>query len=412
MRMNLGVLCGFAYIFLLSIQLTLVWVEVRRQRNTLRNIDLRNLPNPTPWHRIVVVQPILSGDPMLSQVLQKNLRSLPPQVHFLWLIDHADKEAQRIANAILEVSMKEYPPDEATLDPSNPRVSILLCPTAETDINPKSFKLQLALEKVHREYFVVLDDDTMICPQTLSTTIDWLEFVDLYTGLPSYHRGVNLWSDLVAHFVNNNAVKTYLPPNVIFPPISINGMFYGVKTNTLRTMGGFRSIWHVLCDDHAIHQLFVQHGKIIKQGIARVEISTNLTGALAYMRLMHRWMVFASLLIRQQYWFIQVTLGILLGLPPILLWIALLQSGSNWHSLVFVTALLGLRQLIIALVQRVAFDQVLSTNWWRSLVAELVQPFQLVSALIWPMIVWREKRIRVDSPNAFRILQPNDTCSQ
>ena len=43
---------------------------------------------------LTLVQPILSGDPLLESRLASNLSELPEQA-FLWLIDESDTEAQR-----------------------------------------------------------------------------------------------------------------------------------------------------------------------------------------------------------------------------------------------------------------------------------------------------------------------------
>ncbi|MEZ6134885.1 MAG: glycosyltransferase [Pirellulaceae bacterium] len=338
--------------------------------------------------QFTIVQPILSGDPLLAATLAENASQLP-NCPFLWLVDDDDSEAKAVSTHIKD-----------SVDRRD--LQIILCPAAPVDVNPKSFKLELALAQVKTTYFVVLDDDTMITASSLQAAHSSLVCHDLATGLPTYQRGANVWSDLVAHFVNNNSVTTYLPLLNFFAPLSINGMFYVAKTETLRELGGFSCIQHLLCDDYAVAQWFRCHGKTIHQDTSRQRIATSITSARRYRQLMHRWMSFALLLTGDQPLKIQILLATFLGLPPILLTLAL--ALSVWHAWTFVAMgiVLAIRQATIWVAHRSAFGKPLSTNLGLSLLAELLQPLHLVSAACVPYIRWRGKLVRVSRDQRYR----------
>ena len=288
----------------LSLQLTKLFLVAMSLRwhalivSSLRLPESKTVsPDVATVADITVVQPILSGDPLLAETLQYNLKSLAQTVRFLWLIDVKDEIGLETAIKIAPYAKfrtidtekncrqpirNEPVADEPYVAEPNTRVCILLCPEASANRNPKSFKLKLALQFVSTRYFAVVDDDTTLENESLETAIEMLQLVDLYTGLPSYHRGHSAASDMVAHFVNNNSVLTYLPPTTLFPPISLNGMFYVARSETLCRIGGFAAIESDLCDDYALSRLLRRHGTTVYQGITRQAIATTVNGSRHY----------------------------------------------------------------------------------------------------------------------------------
>ena len=59
-------------------------------------------------------------------------------------------------------------------------------------------------------------------------------------------------------------------------------------------MGGFAPIAGQLCDDYALASLVKQHGGTIRQGITPQYLQTTVAGPSQYVRLMHRWFLFAN----------------------------------------------------------------------------------------------------------------------
>ncbi len=385
--MALAAVCvGYLAIHVLKWWLARRYIARERVRS---EVEARSF-EPKQW---TIVQPILSGDPKLPELLARNLSALGPEVRFLWMLNECDQLAIDIANQV------------CSRFPSVPdRVRVVLCPAAESNVNPKSYKLQLALADVTTDYFVVLDDDTTITKNALQDASLRLEQSELYTGLPCYERGINLWSDLTCHFVNNNSILTYLPPLAFCPPLSINGMFYVMKTETLKRLGGFQPILYSLCDDYAIHQHFVKHGLRIHQGVAFQNITTSIKSFRIFHQLMHRWMVFGVLLFREQNMGRQMMLGLFLGLPPCLLLVVLSTCWVSWLQFIFTLIVIVMRDCLIAEVQRSVFGKPLSRNWLLSVVAELLQPYFVLLATCYQTIQWRRHRIKVGRGQSFVII--------
>lgn len=341
---------------------------------------------------VTILQPILGGDPALRATLQGNLRRISPAARFVWLIDEADRTGRDAAEPLIAAA---NPPE---------RVRVQLCGDCPPGINPKLFKLNLALPGVTTEYVAVLDDDTSLAQEHLPRAIAALADADLYTGLPRYVRGIGLWSDLVAQFVNNNSVMTYLSLLDWTGPLTINGMFYVLRTDTLRSWGGFQPILDQLCDDYALARLAQRHGGRIRQGTTSQLIRTFVECRRRYVSLMHRWFVFANVLVLDQPLGRRLLLALWLGLPPLLLWGAFLCGLGGRPGLIVLGAVLLIRHAVIRGLRQKFFGGPQPVPPLRSLVAELLQPLHLIHAVLSPVIVWRSRRIRVGRGGAFTSL--------
>ena len=341
---------------------------------------------------VTILQPILGGDPSLRETLQTNLKNASDSARFVWLIDEADTVGREAAEPLVCSAVS---PERAT---------VILCRPCPAGINPKLFKLNLALPGVATEYVAVLDDDTSLSPEHLPRAIAALTDADLYTGLPRYTPGVGLWSELVAQFVNNNSVMTYLSLLDWTGPLTINGMFYVVRTDTLRSWGGFQPILDQLCDDYALARLAQRHGGRIRQGTTSQLIQTFVDGPRRYVSLMHRWFVFANVLVLDQPFGRRLLLAAWLGLPPLLLWGSLLCGFGGWPGTAVLGSVLLIRHAVIRGLRRRFFGGPQAVPPIRSLTAELLQPPHLIHAILSPVIVWRSRRIRVGRGGAFTSL--------
>ena len=345
--------------------------------------------------RVTLLQPILGGDPFLGQALATNLQSAPSDAMFVWLIDEDDQPGRQVAEPL------------ALANPA--QIRLVLCPPCPAGINPKLFKLNLALPNVTTDYVAVLDDDTMLSAGHLQRAMAALSTCDLYTGLPRYVPGDNLWSSLVAHFVNNNSILTYLSLLDWAGPLTINGMFYVMRTEFLHTLGGFESILGQLCDDYSLARLVQRHGGRIRQGVTSQLLHTSISGPRHYLRQMHRWFLFARLLVADQSLRVQGLLLVLLGLPPLLLWGSLLCLAGGGIGALILLLLLAARQTVLRLLQRKVFAEPPSSSWLISPVAELLQVVHLVHASCSPVITWRSRRIRVGRHESFTYLTARET---
>jgi ceramide glucosyltransferase len=368
------------YLFLLIIK---AYLSLRYARIHTKKFNHKKEGNES----LTIMQPILSGDPLLESSLKHNLEHSPAWVNFLWLVDEDDTEARRVTRKLAEECK---------------HIEIVLCPKVPGQMNPKSFKLDHAFNKAQTPLIGVLDDDTLLSKQSLEQARSALHEADVYTGLPYYLPSKNIWSSLVAHFVNNNSIMTYLPLLNFMEPLSLNGMFYVVRKETLKRVGGFKAILHQLGDDYAMAKLIKSNGGVIVQGIEAQAIQTSVMGLNHYLRLMQRWFLFAQLQIMNQSLPVKFLLLALLGLPPFLLLIAivnLIHFGLGWFILFIV---LVSRHLILRHLQKNFFTELKGFSFLTSLLSECLQPFHMLHAALVKRISWRSRVIE---------LQPNGTFS-
>ncbi|WP_225042063.1 glycosyltransferase family 21 protein [Xanthomonas campestris] len=338
---------------------------------------------------VAILQPILGGDAHLQQVLVANLQELP-NAQFAWLLD-ADDAAGNAAAATL---VAQHP---------GVRIARITVPPAPPGINPKAWKLHHALPQVQAPITLILDDDAQLGSAALAHLLHDLAHADLVTALPYYQDGSTLAGRLLAQFVNNNAALTYLGWLPWAAPLTINGMCYVGRTQQLQAWGGFAPLLDQLTDDLAFAAHVRAQGGRIWQSNAPVAMRTALPDLGSYVRQMHRWMLFALLLLRRQRPAVKLAIGALHGLPPWLLIATLLAACLQPGALSFaaVAGLLTVRAAVLCLLQ------------WRttgasrhrpllSLAAECLQPLHLLHAALVRTIRWRTRRYRVLPDGRFR----------
>ncbi|MCC8690110.1 glycosyltransferase family 21 protein [Xanthomonas campestris] len=338
---------------------------------------------------VAILQPILGGDAHLQQVLAANLQALP-HAQFVWLLD-ADDAAGNAAAATL---VAQHP---------GVRFARITVPPAPPGINPKAWKLHHALPQVEAPITLILDDDAQLGSAALAHLLHDLAHADLVTALPYYQDGSTLAGRLLAQFVNNNAALTYLGWLPWAAPLTINGMCYAGRTQQLQAWGGFAPLLDQLTDDLAFAAHVRAQGGRLWQSTAPVAMRTALPDPASYVRQMHRWMLFALLLLRRQRPAVKLAIGALHGLPPWLLIATLLSACLQPGALSFaaVAGLLTVRAAMLCLLQ------------WRttgasrhrpllSLAAECLQPLHLLHAALVRTIRWRTRRYRVLPDGRFR----------
>lgn len=370
------ILCG-VYLLHLALRMALALRELGAEEAVSGNLDV---PYAT------VVQPILGGDPALARTLEDNLLELP-QVPFLWLVDEEDAVGRAIA--------------EELSAPYRDRVRVLLCPTAPEGVNPKLFKLERAWREIETPVLIVLDDDTRLPQVTLSALLDALDEAELSTALPYYRTEGNFPTRLLAQFVNNNSALTYLSMLAFGPPLSINGMAYAIRTETLKPCAGFAPLLGHLTDDLAVARHVRAHGGRIRQVSATVQVETHVAELGGYFRQMHRWFLFALLLLRGEAVSTRLRVGLMLGTHPFLLWGAVLTCfGTGTLSIAALAGTCLARAVALTWLQarltgRVRHQPLVS------LLSELMQPFHLLHAVLSRNIRWRSRRYRVYANDRF-----------
>lgn len=361
-------------------------------------------PQPQPQckpERISILQPILSGDPTMPTCLAHNVgvmaRLAPQAVAFHWLVDESDTAGQTICRSI----MASYP---------HMAIQLTLLPAAPQGHNPKTVKLIAALPLTTGDVICVLDDDTMLPQSGFAEALPYLDLegAGLVFGLPYQVDFSNLWSRLVALFVNSSSLLTYLPYLVMSEPLTINGMFYLLRRSVLDELGGFTGLEPILADDFAIAQRVRTHGYRLIQSTLRHAVSNHVATGGAYWRLLTRWLTFPrESLLRHLAWH---ELAVLYGntliptLAPLLLLVAGLIEATWWWV---AGGYLLLNYLIFLDLDRRYLGRATPLRWsWLLPVAQLLLPLQLLTALLLPArINWRGHVMQVARGGGFRYVR-------
>lgn len=353
--------------------------------------------------RISILQPILSGDPTMPACLAHNVavvaRLYPNSAEFHWLVDTGDGAGQAICQAI----MRRYP---------QIAIHLTLPPPALQGHNPKTVKLIAALPLTTGDVICVLDDDTMLPPTGFADALPYLHEAGagLVFGLPYQVDFSNLWSRLVALFVNSNSLLTYIPYLALSEPLTINGMFYLLRRPVLTAIGGFNGLEPILADDFAIAQRVRDHGYRLIQSPLRHAVSNHVATGGAYWRLLTRWLIFPrESLLRHLAWH---ELAVLYGntLIPTLAPLLLLAAGliwSTWQWLAGTAGYVLLNYLIFLTLDRRYLGGATPLRWsWLAPVAHLLLPLQLLTALLLPArINWRGHVMQVRRGGGFRYVR-------
>jgi len=367
------------YVGILALKAVGAWTYTKRYAAPSANDRL-----PT----VTICQPILSGDPDLEDALADNLNALP-DVAFLWLIDEEDEEAARVTGRLTD----RY---------QSIAIRVLRCSSPPDGINPKLFKLEAARQVISPGTLLVLDEDTRLGRVGLEALNSALQRGELATGLPYYRTAQSGFGNLLAQFVNNNAALTYLPILNLAPPVSINGMCYALNTETLAQLHGFAPLLRHLTDDLAVADSVRNCGGRIIQTPFPQEVATTIGSFRQYIAQMHRWYVFALLLMRRRGILLTGLMVLFYALPPLLLWTGIVQTAllPRDSMIVMLFGTLLVRSLLLSSLQRRLTGQS-RHHLALSIASELLQPAHLIHALLVKSIRWRTRHYRVYENDRF-----------
>jgi len=333
---------------------------------------------PPHLQEIMVVQPILGGDPSLESNLAHNI-ALYPDIRFLWLIDDDDKVGMAAA--------------ERALISRSHQAKILRTPKGDSFLNPKVFKLNYAFSQLS-ENFIVLDDDCQLREGSLERLLRCLYFADLATGIPFYRETGGLWSLLLAKFPNGQSALTYFSTSSSGPASTINGMYYATSRTALNTAGGFSAIGALLCDDYELARIFVRKNLKIWQSTAQVNIFTYIPSAKAYFQQMHRWAFFS---VRQVTALISPKAIIWVLLPTILPFAGLISTVLVApHFLPAMLAILALKSESSFQLRRQFFGATKRGRVDLEILTDLMLPIFVAVAAVSRRVKWRNKIILSD----------------
>ena len=347
------------------------------------------------------VQPILSGDTRLEEDLTANLKNTE-DMKFIWLLDKSDSTAIKTVEKILE---KENYSD---------RVEVYKLDDVPQEVNPKIFKLAQIVDKIKTEYTVILDDDSVMDRKRLDELSiyekDKSEWIA--TGIPFNSNISGFYSKLISAFINSNSIFSYFSISFLKENRTINGMFYILRTDILKRYNAFEEIKYWLCDDLALATYLLSKNVRIIQSTIFCNVRNTVPDLKKYILLMKRWLLFGNVYMKNAF---SVNFLFMILLPTILPTMLLFLSfylGINYLLTVFY---LFISKVVLFYVIRLSIYRVKReekekksektvfmtllfqiTQLLYELISEFILPFMLLYTLLTPpVIIWRNKKIRV-----------------
>ena len=347
------------------------------------------------------VQTILSGDTRLEEDLTANLKNTE-NMKFIWLVDKSDSTAIKTVEKILE---KENYSD---------RVEVYKLDDVPQEVNPKIFKLAQIVDKIKTEYTVILDDDSVMDRKRLDELSiyekDKSEWIA--TGIPFNSNISGFYSKLISAFINSNSIFSYFSMSFLKENRTINGMFYILRTDILKKYNAFEEIKYWLCDDLALATYLLSKNVRIIQSTIFCNVRNTVPDLKKYILLMKRWLLFGNVYMKNVF---SVNFLFMILLPTILPTMLLFLSfylGINYLLTVFY---LFISKVVLFYVIRLSIYRVKReekekksektvfmtllfqiTQLLYELISEFILPFMLLYTLLTPpVIIWRNKKIRV-----------------
>ena len=343
------------------------------------------------------VQPILSGDTRLEEDLTANLKNTE-NMKFIWLVDKSDSTAIKTVEKILE---KENYSD---------RVEVYKLDDVPQEVNPKIFKLAQIVDKIKTEYTVILDDDSVMDRKRLDELSiyekDKSEWIA--TGIPFNSNISGFYSKLISAFINSNSIFSYFSMSFLKENRTINGMFYILRTDILKRYNAFEEIKYWLCDDLALATYLLSKKVKIIQSTIFCNVRNTVPDFRKYVLLMKRWLLFGNVYMKNAF---SIKFLFMILLPTILPTMLLFLSFCLGISYLLTVFYLFMSKVILFYVIRLSIYRVKReekgknfgmtlllqiTQLLYELISEFMLPFMLLYTLLTPpVIIWRNKKIRV-----------------
>ena len=343
------------------------------------------------------VQPILSGDTRLEEDLTANLKNTE-DIKFIWLVDKSDSTAIKTVEKILK---KENYSD---------RVEVYELDDVPQEVNPKIFKLAQIVDKIKTEYTVILDDDSVMDRKRLDELSiyekDKSEWIA--TGIPFNNNISGFYSKLISAFINSNSIFSYFSMSFLKENRTINGMFYILRTDILKKYNAFEEIKYWLCDDLALATYLLSKKVKIIQSTIFCNVRNTVPDFRKYVLLMKRWLLFGNVYMKNAF---SIKFLFMILLPTILPTMLLFLSFCLGISYLLTVFYLFMSKVILFYVIRLSIYRVKReekgknfgmtlllqiTQLLYELISEFMLPFMLLYTLLTPpVIIWRNKKIRV-----------------
>lgn len=376
------------YLLITTTKYLLAHFSIKKELNSINAEDKKSADLPA-----LIIQPVLGGDPRLSEMLELNLIEHRSS-NFYWVVTHEDM----IGKEVCEKLINAYP---------NHSIKLVLTEEAPRNTNPKTHKISYVLPFIRcdlesklgffdfKSPIIVLDDDTYLPKATKARLLSQLSNNALTTALPCYKYSEGYWSKIHTQFCNNNSAMTYLPITALLKPVSINGMCFAMTYETYEYLDFLNPIHRCLADDLAISSVFRKKKLMMYQSSLPVFLKTTIKDSKHYASIMHRWFLFSTLLMSERN-ILTKSLVVLFNVVPTFILLALLL-GSLTH-LFALLALLYIREIVICSIHnKIDSNHNIYFDRLPSIISEILQPLHLLSALTNRTINWRGKIYDVTS---------------
>ena len=348
-----------------------------------------------------VIQPILSGDIRLEEDLTANLVNTE-NMKFIWLVDKSDSTAIRTAEKILKNG--KY---SGRVEEYSNRLKVYYLDDVQQEVNPKIFKLAQIVDKIKTEYTIILDDDSVMDRKRLNELSiyekDKSEWIA--TGIPFNYNVNGFCSKLISAFINSNSIFSYFSMSFLKENRTINGMFYILRTDILKKYNAFEEIKYWLCDDLALAAYLLSKKVKIIQTTVFCNVRNTVPNFRKYILLMKRWLLFGNVYMKNAF---SVKFLFMILLPTILPTMLLFLSFFLGISYLLTVFYLFIGKVVLFSIIRFSIYRVKIENKKKNsfliqimellyeLISEFILPFMLLYTLLTPpVIIWRNKKIRV-----------------
>lgn len=362
----------------------------------------RQPPSPVK-SSVSIIQPIISGDPTMWAALEENLKaksSYDPD--FIWVLDSGDNAAHSGCTRLKEA----YP---------HKRIEILSLEPAPSGFSPKTFKLIEGFKKSSSHIVVALDDDTVLPDWGLDKSLPYLQNDDVGVvfAVPYYKSFQNLWSSLVSAFVNANSTWIYIPYTYFVEPFAINGMFFALRQEVYKRIGGFEGLEGWICDDYALAQRLMEAKLKLVEAPLTHPIYIHLESFKSYWQIIKRWFVFTKASVMTASAKNLLAFYLLIFIPsflPLFLLLILLLNCIFWQDILLLLASTTYFAVYLYLLSLVncKFLSSATPPWALALLllSNLISPFQAILTLISNNeVVWRGKLLKISPEGRFALLE-------
>jgi ceramide glucosyltransferase len=202
---------------------------------------------------------------------------------------------------------------------------------------------------------------------------------------------------------------------MLVQPVTINGMFYCLRRATYDAIGGFDGLESALVDDFAVARRLRAKGYRLVPTTVRNPTRIHVENGRAFLRMMHRWMIFARLSLTRELPLRELAIVYPVGaasiLGPLLLLAVLAVHPTVWLGCVFVLYLAYHYLIFVHFNTAYLHRASPLSRSWLVVVMQLLLPLQLVVASVAPRrIYWRGQLIEVERGGSFRVLKRRDAC--